>query len=319
MHDGEEKKKRSNEKKDTLIYTKVDFIRGPEQITEIRLASPQKHFYLFSDIHERDAKCQDEAKYHIENIDTFLVNTLLQNPKKTIDLFLEQDYITFSIRRGEKYAKERKLPQQHLKEQGFLFWDVSIAFNKCLQIVKKDCSFRNGRFHYTDVRTFFRSFQTLYITLKYLEHMLRLVKIDRDTWNDKLSLLELAYGILIEDKWIVVDKWNFQTIFDSLKITKQIKNIQDANIKKLLRNFFVTDGIIAHSTDPQEIHSLLFDLRSQQDNYLKSEDKQFQMRLRVTKVREGLSLWRVWFMDTYLMARCFRHFMGIMSTIIYNS
>ena len=253
---------------------KYKYLIGTTEIFELVSPKYKKHIYLFSDVHNRESKCEKdsiELKYFIEQI--------IQSTSKKIDFFLEYGYIA---------KDEEKRPEY---KDNYLN-DIGKYFKDCLTVKKTNCRFKNLRIHYADIR--FRNndniLEKLYRTLGSLTQN---NNYDIDSWRDYLKLEFPSF-------------WNntldymkeFENIYQKSKINKQILSIQDQEISNLLVSYIDNEKIAKYEI-----------LKSAVDNFLGIKNLNTdEFREALNNIFNSLEAFIAILVDFYTLGRIFRDF-----------
>ena len=128
---------------DVLPIASVDVILGPSSYTEFKFLD--KQIGIFGEIHDLRVKSSfiDSTARRILTFSSFIKSLLLTNQTKIYDLYLEVDYINKNIPR-----------QKRIPEENFSLHLVDREFEKCIQVDKSLCNYKNIRIHYIDIRDY---------------------------------------------------------------------------------------------------------------------------------------------------------------------
>jgi hypothetical protein len=201
----------------------VKYLVGPIALTEYYSSKYNKHIFLFSDEHQRKPKCPLDATVDNTISISDVIHLLIEeDSSKTINVYLEIPYIS-----------ESKDRQKFSASTGYIA-DVASAFSPCFLVEKKNCPYSNVRFHYVDIRHWQN--QKYMIDRQYLEVYLRLAISDFEQ-GKKLSDVNLQ-GIS-KYRWAFEEKINVKELLDRMKITKQIQNIPEKEVRDAIFNELV--------------------------------------------------------------------------------
>ncbi len=288
-------------KKEIIKNTKYSYLIGPISLYEYRSNKYNKRVYLFGDYHSKDAMCKksypSRNPYNTINIDKFIEYTLLQNPNKIIDVFLEATYTKGTIK--EMLLEVYKT--SYLADTIDTFKNPEGTSRQadskdCLHDKKEsECKYHNGRFHYTDVRNFTPD--------------LFIINAILDDSSDNKGKLELLKNLLslFSDKddstFILTD------ILKNTKIMKQLKNIKDESVKTVLINY-VSNIISKNIITVKEMKRLLSILQKGEEMEIIDKIFYYYLQNKWNKITSVL-------MDVYLLSRMFRSFSQKDSTSIH--
>ena len=123
------------------------YIRGPVSLVQLENKYLGKTVYVFGDVHTPESSCDLPGKI---DIDEFIEQTIKQNPDKTLDVFLEFDYVG-----GEGEWKRSRVTRLK-KDQGFMFNNTAEKFVNCIVKKMDECKkeFGSTRFQMIDARFF---------------------------------------------------------------------------------------------------------------------------------------------------------------------
>lgn len=198
-----------------FIFAK--YLLGPVSMYELQNENGVK-IYLFGDIHKKLNDCSDK---NFITISELIKNTIVSNPDKIIDIFLEAEY----LHKDKKNILDSYL-ECYLK-------DVIYDYKNCLQIDKKECEFPNARFHYVDVRCSLKKF-CLYVN--YFFEFINDIKEDKETSINYLNILK---SVKISPN-VIFDITFIMELISEAKIKKQLNKIEDNNIKNITCDYFIS-------------------------------------------------------------------------------
>ena len=189
-----------------------DYIERPVNLTEHYSEKYQKHIYIFGDEHIVNPSCgQDVNKI---DIDYFIRNTI-NSTKKFVDVFLETTFYRKDIQSipivttGDPNIDKILADQQKMKLTSRNLSALALieqTFHNCLTFDKSQCEYKNARFHYVDMRSHIKP---------------------------SMNLIANIYKTSdVNAKYIL-----FQNMYKFYKIDKQIDNIHNKDIKKLLNEY----------------------------------------------------------------------------------
>lgn len=213
---------------------KYNRIVGPITLTEQYSKKYNKRLYIFGDLHKIDSHCPKNTKKSI-SIEPFIEETLKQNQDKTIDFFLERDY----IQEGVENPREIELYEQS-KTSNYIF-RINDYFRNCFKVSKKECQFENTRFHYSDIRTLDNTYlNNIVKLLRQFEIVSTLLpKSEEEMEIEFLRQILVYFNNLTEDtQYVASMRKNFDDICMETKIIKQICNIDDINLSAELYMYF---------------------------------------------------------------------------------
>lgn len=260
------------------IYNKkrMGFISGPINLTEHYSKKYNKHIYIFGDIHVKQSHCPllSSTPENTISLKDFLVE-IATNTDKPLDIFLEVSYKSKKI----KNITESK------RYKGYID-DIYREFASCFQIDKRNCKYKNVRFHYSDIRSYEPLRQILLMSLalvdnkfdkKFLESMD--LYISYDTIEKSLKNINLK-----------------DLLFNLLKINKQIQNIPFENVRNLILSYKKSIPSFYYNKE-------IFDILRKEDlNEMKEKESVLRQYGKL------LSNSASQIMDLYVMARMFRKF-----------
>lgn len=253
---------------------RLGFISGPVNLSEHYSSEYNKHIYIFGDTHVKQASCPlvTSNTENTMSLKSFLEKTASET-KKPLDIFLEVSY------KSKKLLDKINVTNDY---QGYID-NIYRLFAPCLEIDKKKCSYKNVRFHYSDIRSYVLLEQITFLSIILSDH----------TLNDRDLKLIKSYTTLektLKNPNIINE------VADVLKINKQIKNIPYEKVrrqmeiyKKQIKPLYYDEEIFAvlKRGNSNEIKIYLPKIR-EYGNYL---------LLNVAKI-----------MDLYLLGRMFRTF-----------
>ena len=252
-----------------LIPRRVDYIIGPVSLEHLYSAKYRKSVYIFGDIHVRETKCiaGTLAKPRTD-IDQFLRNTVLLNPDKTIDIYLELTFISAT------YPKREGISRSYLSQ-------VNQAFDICAQIKKELCPYPNVRVHYTNVRKTIPK-------VRDLNNMFHLAVelLEAHPNPDTLAVLRDRIPAGVES----IFPLNIAEMLLKTKVNRQLAAIRDPYVRKILRDYIT--GQLVNDTPT------LTDWEVIRDN---QQGKMTASYNRIIKFLNAL-------MDGYLLGRMFRSY-----------
>ena len=159
--------------------------------------------------------------------------------------------------------------------------DIELMFEKCLQINKEICNYKNVRIHYTDVRmSEVKKYDFIKDFIIYIYHNINHNKIN---WDKMINIYDNN----------PVKFW--KDFFIDLKIDKQIENIPYPEVKNLL--FSMKEKVIINLTTLIDVN-VLKNLR---------DSKIYRRNINLLNFFNTFSN----IMDIYLFARMFRTFRNI--------
>lgn len=195
------------------IHRKIDYLIGPVRLAHVYSGKYYKNIYLFGDEHLRAVKCPPSASNKSsQNIVQFIENTILLNPKKTIDIYLEYSFIS------------AKYPVRPSSATDNYLSDVNKSLDSCAQISKNMCKYPNVRVHYINVRKTVSKVKVLNEIMHYAFDS----KISRLT---KLNQKETAGLFPI----------NNAELLSLTKIDKQLKAIRDPCLRNYLEQYILDE------------------------------------------------------------------------------
>lgn len=199
----------------------IDQIIGPVSLTHLYSGKYSKNIYLFGDQHVFDATCpfEDNKYQHKSNIDEFMKNTILANPDKIIDVYLELAFIS------EKYPVRNPIGKSFLEL-------VNTSFDNCAQIKKTLCPYPNVRVHYTNIRKTIPKIKDL----NWMYHLSKALPI-KPLNKDYITFIKAKIPNNVES----IFPLNLSELLYSSKITKQLNSIKDLYIKKTLTDYIVNE------------------------------------------------------------------------------
>jgi hypothetical protein len=186
------------------VINHVDYITGPISLSHVYSGKYRKNIYLFGDMHKMVSKCPTSVTGKtVKHITAFIADTILLNRNKTIDIYLEQSFIS------DKYPVRPGLQNSYLTQ-------VNESLDSCMQIRKHMCKYPNVRVHYVNVRK-----------------TIPKVKVLNDVWHyaRMLSLGEATVPPKDVDDIFPIDT---NELLSLTKIDKQLNAIRDP----LVREYF---------------------------------------------------------------------------------
>lgn len=236
---------------------KFTHIEGPVSLSDLRLPRLNKRFYVFGDHHVHNMKCVDSKSVTIR-IDKFLEKVILGSGDKIIDLFLELDFPDKdgTSARDVKYQVQTVDSQITYLSTPDYITDIYHLFYDCLQADKRKCRYGNVRAHYTDIRyigviknimDYVFDVNEVYKQIQY-HNMQLMANVIRNPRNrGHVQDLRPIIRAVIEDGFRVLDMLpkNYEDMYSTGKIDKQLKNINDPKILRAIHKYY--DGRLWNS------------------------------------------------------------------------
>lgn len=267
------------------------YVTGPISLTEIRL--PDKHLYIFGDVHTKAPHCLIDTKI---SIDDFIENVIINNSDKVIDFFLEIDFP--NDLRDENYnifpAKLKNIPIGTIKDDRWYLpspdylTDLYHKFYNCFQSDKRFCEYANLRAHYTDIR----SFGYLKIIMDYIQQV-RKFHISYLKYSYRIDLQQNMRTIVNDGRKIIASlPFTINDVYKSPKIEKQLDHIINDDRFNRIHAYF--DHIIWN-------HLLVAENAFRSYNELSTFEE-------ITHGINALHSYATRLVDVYIIGRIFRHF-----------
>ena len=117
----------------------IQLLYGPNAFIEVVYG--KKIIYLLGDTHHKKSTCSDIGK----SVQDLIEMTLESNPRKTIDIYLEQDDIYEYNQKYVDYISYKPL-ESYMN-------NVYKRFEGCFSRKNKKCPYDSARFHHIDVRS----------------------------------------------------------------------------------------------------------------------------------------------------------------------
>lgn len=318
-----------------MVESKEIYLNNIYSISEHYSEKYNKHIYIFGEKHDRDKPCQ--TRKHSINVDKFIIDTINNESKnKNIDFYLETPYISKTYNKEVKYKSNI---------QFFNIPNFQNYYKDCFQYNKKDCIYKNVRFHYTDIRKpDFVNDQIFLFELKlFIRHIIRL------PINDQFEILLKHNEEINEYKKLnnIKDfmEYGLKT-YSKLKILKNLESVSypevkilllkhleeclsklDLNILKWNNIMEIVNYLIKQQEHNKKINEIDIDEddldygsgeeneeSDDEDNKIKrsKEQKIFEeynkYHEKLVLLDETLTNYNVCFMDVYLISRMFRKF-----------
>ena len=206
-----------------ITLDQAKYIQGPIALSEYYSAKYDKHIFLFSDEHQRLPRCPpDSTPENTISISDAIHQLVTEDKSQTVDVYLEIPFISKSTDR-----------QKFSASSGFI-GDVAATFAPCFLVEKKKCPYSNARFHYVDVRSW--QDQKDMNARKYLEAYLHLAVQD---FNRGKKLSQLYQDEISKRRWAFDKQLDIKDLLERLKITKQLENIPEENVRTEIYEEFV--------------------------------------------------------------------------------
>lgn len=281
----------------------VRYLQGPVSIYCWKVK--EKTIWIFGDQHVVSEDCgKNKDKVYLED----LIKSELENVKPDyIDLFLEHDFST-------RFVKEKEISY---------IYRVSNTFRNCY-MPRKKCLYKNLRIHAADRR---RELEPLHNIIA-LCHELNGYMFYCNTFEEKVNtLLTLQFDVKavlnylkeINQQCHNIDDC-YTTLYNILKIHKQLSKIEDKKLAKKINKFFNLNNYESfypyysehehHSFIRMEIKEII---QVFSKFFIKKDQK--VAKFLITFI-EGMSSTSDVFMDKYLIGRIFKEATG--NNIIMN-
>lgn len=295
----------SKHKKDIAIVKNVKYIVGPISVTEHISPEFNKKFLIFGDIHSYNTVCpkdySNKNTIHFNNYLQKLFKTRDENGDlKQFDLFVEFDYkpkhskkiyegIEGFFKRSERYP------------ENIYFSQLYDEFYECFKVDKKDCKFKNVRFHYADVRIG-KEIQVVVEDLWFdILDFINLLE-EGELSHKQIKYFETLFKNKYKPSLINKNLINFKNLLIKNKIDKQIENVTDSFIKHLLldmKNTFLKESIDLTKIYESDIYD--FFTVNLKDNF----DSKIKVK-KLEKFEQRLADLHTSLMDMYTIGRIFR-------------
>lgn len=259
-----------NTKVKTPPKPKFIHVEGPITLTEWTSKKRGLHIYMFGDRHVSEMKCPPGVKPDT-TLPKLIEDSLRFNSGKTIDIFLEHFY------------QDKKLGQRIL-DKNYLV-NTTDHFSDCLKQIKTSCKFKNGRFHYADIRN-----------LGVVKHALNLVQAFYDQVGGIVTDVKL-FDLMLKHFLHFAETRDPSKALKETKVGKQLEAIADVNLVKMLSAHFET--LLIQYRDGLETLWL-----SAQTSLNQSNKGHIYGIILIRRVLEWMSRW----MDYYTLARIFRSY-----------
>lgn len=242
----------------SFIREKITEIEGPMSVCQMSSDKYPHIFYIFGDYHVKKSNCGDIPKFY-----AWIKETIVNSPV-FIDVYLETPY------HYKNYAS--------VKHEDFVrsyMGDFYQDFKNCFLHSKTENYCQTSRFHYTDMRRIFKTFELIVETnISY-----------RDIYRKEPETI--SYNIRIFND--LVDYMLKPDSIVNMRIRKQFNAIKHNHIKNtLIKEFTVYIKTYKDGIRHLELH----------------ESDVFEAE----KVIQTLKTYRIHLMDYYLIARCFRSY-----------
>jgi hypothetical protein len=211
-------KKENESKIQSSVSGAVKYIIGPVSFAHLYSGKYCKNIYLFGDKHVRAVNCPKSASNGIkQNVAQFIADTILANPDKIIDVYLEHAFIS------DKYPIRPLIADNFLNE-------VNSSFESCTQIRKSICKYPNVRVHYVNVRKTIPKLKDLN-DIWHLSEDIRLGRSEIAIQRKKLALS----GV---DKLFPIDYYELLSLS---KVDKQVDAIKDPCVRQHLEHYVLEE------------------------------------------------------------------------------
>jgi hypothetical protein len=246
-----------------FLELRVEKIEGPVSIYQMSHPEYPHIFYLFGDVHMKWSVCPNTY-----DIGQWLKDTVINSPV-FIDIYVETPY----------YYKKYITQEMGKKKDEYYLKDTASLFEDCF-LKKSNPECLTSRFHYSDMRFIFEN-ETQQKVFNILRNQHKLVYVTSE------NIEELnEYIRFLQD----------ENSFVNLRIKKQLDNIENPSIRKILEQSFEK----CKKKYMEKIFLINIDNNSEYSKYNPS-----QIDLRSTS---PIFCYVVCLMDYYLMGRCFRSY-----------
>jgi hypothetical protein len=273
--------------KSDFDYFRPKRVIGPISITHLYSNKYNKNIWLFGDVHYKASRC-DVSKSETIEFAELVKKELIRNPNKLIDIFIESKYVTET---GE-YIITKEEPDTYLGE-------IIQHFEKCLQLDKTACAYKNARFHYIDIR------QKQEETALFFD-LLTVIILDFSKPNNFAqaykSYLDLLSNFNYDMNKIsdIINDFYFLNYIEKSKIMKQVENIKDIEVIKKILNHITK--LIVEGVTKDKVRLIFNKIVKDIDNNNNDYDYTFYDK------NSNLFFINSELVDMYMIARMFRNF-----------